>query len=216
MLEIWVNAFIPLNVPGYTRTVAAGIHKGKTGIPLPSAARLANWRRSADDGFLGDQRTFSAVVTASSRMHSIALVDVGTTLSLAGQIHNTSGTTDLDLVTGKVSGMAPADMTRCAFKVVPKTASLPSLTLELVGKANDPLVNFSADIDYTATIIIVRSPNHLTVSYNGLIDDFPAFEAYARYNNVTKTLFTSPPPPGNTVMNLLGAASRPVTGVVAF
>jgi hypothetical protein len=49
-----------------------------------------------------------------------------------------------------------------------------------------------------------------------MIDDFPAYDCYAMYNGVTKTLFTDSPPAGNTVADLLGPASRPKSGRVSF
>ena len=56
----------------------------------------------------------------------------------------------------------------------------------------------------------------LVVSFIGLLDSFPAFEAYASLNGQTKALFTSLPPPGNTVTDLLGDANRPIQGSVLF
>jgi hypothetical protein len=38
-LTVWLNAFIPKDVAGYTRALAAGPHTGKTAIPLPGIAR---------------------------------------------------------------------------------------------------------------------------------------------------------------------------------
>ncbi|MFL5033374.1 MAG: hypothetical protein ACJ8E1_26215 [Xanthobacteraceae bacterium] len=50
-----------------------------------------------------------------------------------------------------------------------------------------------------------------SLEIDGLIDQFPAFEAYATINDgAAVTLFQIPPPPGNTVMNLPGKANRRV------
>jgi hypothetical protein len=95
----------------------------------------------------------------------------------------------------------------------------PTYETVLVAQAGDPLVYAAADIDYTGKISVTvdsSNPRRCNVGFAGKIDAFPAFEAYARLNGVTKTLFTSSPPPGNTVVNLLGGANRPVTGVASF
>ena len=96
-------------------------------------------------------------------------------------------------------------------------ASSPTLTLKLSGAASDPLVRGSADIDYEATFVVSpTSSGGISVQFSGKIDSFPAFEAYASYNGVTKKFFTSSPPAGNTVMNLPGLANRSVSGSASF
>ena len=93
-----------------------------------------------------------------------------------------------------------------------------SISVQLVGQAGDPLVGMAADIDYTGTVTIAAggAPGSITVSFDGLIDAFPAYDCYAKFNGVTKTLFTNSPPPRNTVANLLGGANRPITGRASF
>jgi len=88
----------------------------------------------------------------------------------------------------------------------------------LIAAAGDPLVGMAADIDYNGTITV--SPPHpsgaVKITFNGMIDAFPAYECYASCNGVTKTLFRINPPPGNTVVNLLGGANIPVKGSATF
>ena len=86
------------------------------------------------------------------------------------------------------------------------------------GAAGDPLVSAAADIDYEGwfTLRLDSAAKQLTVEFEGKIDAFPAFECYALFHNVTKPLFTIPPPPGNTVSNLLGGPNRNVRGSVSF
>ena len=78
--------------------------------------------------------------------------------------------------------------------------------------ANNPCAPSSrafGDIDYTGKIIVDAAARSLEI--DGLIDQFPAFEAYATINNGAGfTVFRMSPPAGNTVMNLPGAADRPV------
>ena len=90
--------------------------------------------------------------------------------------------------------------------------------INVVGSASDPCVYAAANIDYDVHFVIrVDQVTHsVSVTCVGLIDDFPAFEAYAKYLGETKTLFNVPPPPGNTVVDLLGAADRPIIGATTF
>ena len=120
-------------------------------------------------------------------------------------------------------------MNRCSFvEVSPSVAALVGLrdrspenvirTWRLVAAACDPLVVGSADIDYRGKLTIRGNLARgvFEVSFDGLIDAFPAFECYANYNNTTKTLFQVDPPPGNTVVNLLGPPNRRISGWVTF
>jgi hypothetical protein len=250
IVTFWLNAFIPLNVTGYTRTLTAGPHSGKTAIPLPGIARLwpGNTFKDWDAGYLSDQRGFSSVPGASCRMQSIVEVEMAGP-AMISQTHRSSGTTEVNLVTGVQTGFAVADMSRCSFTVVPKgppgggigplaahtragrggvafppiPARLPpgvfgSISIQLIGQAGDPLVGMAADIDYVGTITFSGGvmPGSVEVSFNGMIDDFPAYDCYATFNGVTKTLFTDSPPAGHTVANLLGPAKRAKTGRVMF
>jgi len=249
-VQFWLNAFIPRTVSGYTQTLTAGPHTGKTAVPLPGVARLwpGNTFKDWDAGYLSDQRTFDSSQTASCRMQSILEVDVsGPAPRMVGQTHRSSGTTEVNLSTGVQTGFAVADMSRCSFTVLPPPSppgggvglfaghtsagrgsvgfpvltamrAMTSIRVSLVGQAGDPLVGMAADIDYTGTVTIALrgAPGSLSVDFEGLIDAFPAYDCYAQFNGVTKTLFTNSPPPGNTVANLLGNANRPITGRVGF
>ena len=225
-LTVWINAFIPRSVPGYTFTVPAGPHAGKTAIPCPIIAVPVN-PHCLSRGYLTDQRTFDASPTAGQRMRStaeISLLPPGL-LVHPGAEHTTSGTTEIDKATGAVTCVKNADMTRCSFRNLRVEADPAAplsgnffIRLDVVGSASDPCVNLAADIDYIGVISIFCSPRGslVEVSFDGAIDSFPAFEMYARLGGVTKTLFRVPPPPGNTVVNLLAGASTPVSGRVTF
>lgn len=222
-LMIWINAFIPENVPGYTFTVPAGPHKGKTAIPCPDIALPVN-PRCRSRGYLTDQRSFDASPTESVRMRSMAVIQLipPSAISLT---HVTSGTTEIDKTTGAVTCSVHTDMSRCKFenfRVEPDPSAPFSgnffIKLSLTAAASDPCVNLAADIDYKGEIIIFCSPkgNFVEVSFSGKVDEFPAFEMYASLNGVTNTLFRIPPPPGNTVVDLLGFANNMVTGRATF
>ena len=239
-VSFWLNAFIPRDVAGYTIGITKGPHAGKTAIPLPTAARAwpGNMTKSWNAGYLTDQRGFSNLPTASARMQSRADVDVSSLgLKLINTTHTTSGTTEVDTVTGAQLGFAKAIMTRSNFKphLIPHPTPWPKpfpspqtpanvkadervLSLDLEAAAGDPLVGMAADIDYVGvvTFILGPTPGSVTVSFDGKIDAFPAYDCYASLNGLTKEVFRRPPPPGNTVLNLLGRANTPVSGRVSF
>ncbi|MES3153774.1 hypothetical protein [Sphingomonas faeni] len=230
-LQLWINAFIPKTVPGYTKTLTTGIHRGKTAIPMPMLARFVNYQASDHQGYLTDQRGFDDSLKASVRMRTLLDVRIDGASTLVLPSAQTSGTTGVDLVTGKQNGQGDANMSKCKATVrgavsqrkdiisramLAPTAS--SIEIDIYGGAGDPLVNFAAEINYEGTFQIITDTagKTLSVRFAGKLDEFPAFEAYARCNGVTKTLFQSSPPKNNTVMDLLGGAWRPVSGKADF
>jgi hypothetical protein len=245
LLRFWMNAFIPLSVPGYTVTVPTGVHAHKTAVPLPGIARgwPGNWAKDLNAGYLTDQRGFDNKYGASSRMTCMCEIDAGTG-DLMHQEHTSSGTTEVNLVSGAQTGFARADMTRCSYTklgVAPAPGSAPPLAIfaagrrastfpqilsapggpyasarvRLVAMAGDPLVGAAADIDFNGTLTITGG-SMLVVAFDGMIDAFPAYDCYVSFNGATKTVFTNSPPAGNTVADLLGDANRPVFGAVGF
>lgn len=246
LLSFWLNAFIPGAVPGYTQAITAGTHAGRTAIPMPRVARILNPTKPFDTGYLTDQRSFDTSISASTRMRSLVILDIGTTARVVRTAHETSGTTQVTIPTGTQTGFAYADMSRCSWSAltpvvrrfsagsvhIPLGGSvplvvgaapsvLPTFEMTLIGQAGDPLINGAADIDYggrlTVTILGTGgAAPAIEVQFEGLLDDFPAFEAYANFGGATKTFFTATPPPGNTVTNLVGPATRPIGGVVRF
>jgi hypothetical protein len=245
----WLNAFIPRDVPGYTKKLTTGPFMGKTAIPLPKIARLwpVNMIKPLDTGYLTDQRSFDNSPGTSVRVQSLVEVDVRA-LSIVRKDHRSSGTQEVNLVTGLGTGYGVADTSACSFQVVemgrpgqpggigplttvargggttvaaldrPRPGFYGSMRLRLTGAARDPLVGLSADIDYEGTVSIDggATPGSVIVSFDGLLDDFPAFECYASFNGVTKEIFTEPPPAGNTVADLLGYADRPIVKRAKF
>jgi len=227
-LLIWINAFIPRDVPNYTFTIPAGPHKGATAIPCPLIATPVN-PNCFRLGYLTDQRSFDDDPTKSVRMRSIAAIQL-VPPKLIAEDHISSGTTEINKNTGAVGCVDFANMSRCKFKdfrVEPEVqvvAGNPVVTgnffikLSVKAAASDPCVNLAADIDYEGDISIFCSPRGglVEVNFSGKIDSFPAFEMYASLNGVTKPFFQVPPPSGNTVADLLGGASTPVAGRATF
>ena len=248
-ITLWINAFIPKTVAGYTKTVGGpGLHKGKTAVPLPKMARLHpfNLVKHLDTGYLTDQRGFDSSKSASVRMRSLVelLWDGMSAPIVKGQVHESSGTTEVDIDNGKHRGFAVANMRSCSFgKVKPAVRRLggrtvkvpfgptttvfmgavapshPTFTIDVSGSASDPLVWAAANIDYVGRFTMAfpgTARQKAFISFTGRLDEFPAFEAYAEVDGITKTLFRNSPPKGNTVTDLLGPASRPIFGSASF
>lgn len=250
LLEVWINAFIPKEVPNYTKRITKGKHSGKTAVPLPGVARLHpfNSIKNWNTGYLTDQRSFKNSPTESVRMQSFATIEIGSQIKLdeSKSRHHSSGTTEVDIKEGRTLASAVANMNRCRFSLSPvpeirclytreillnsrkslfgeidglasDAGSLLDYVLYVVGAASDPLVWAAADINYAGKFEVSKGRNNtLRVSFSGCIDNFPAFECYARSGGKTKPLFTASPPLGNTVVSLIGGANRPVSGVVSF
>ncbi len=235
ILTFWINAFIPKIVGQYTQYIQTGPHAGKTAVPLPQIARAApgNLIKPKHTGYLTDQRSFSKNRKASVRMQSCARFDLETLAIIPGNQrtqHWTSGTTEVNIETGQQLGFAYADMSRCKFTSSKQNnikGGSPAGTMgghaqcieyALKAAAGDPLVQAAADIDYVGTIKVCvnKKAQEATLSFNGKIDAFPAFEAYVSNGKEVQTLFRCPPPAGNTVENLVGWANRPVEGRAVF
>src|SRR2546423_4282112 len=92
-VNVWIDAFIPRTVPGYTQMLTKGKHTGKTAIPLPGVARLwpGNTVKPLKEGYLTDQRDFGSSSTSSVRMRSLARIQIDP-FRLLHTEHKSSGT----------------------------------------------------------------------------------------------------------------------------
>jgi hypothetical protein len=292
---LWVNTFIPRNIPNFTQVIQTGVHRGKTAIPLPFYARPVHWGKPDGDGFLTDQRGFSVDPQASARVTTMAALRLDSP-QLADSSITTSGTREVDIDTGKQLDFAVADLSDCEvdgvydaisgddmyqhgksrnerldqlFRLIDRIAqtdkpddraaafmldmysmseihpwspgpmaALPkeewtyAMKVKMVCAASDPLIALAPDIDYKLTFIIgrdLRGPRgRLLVGVWGFLDDFPAFEAYVRYQGTTKALFQVDVPSGTTNIagidvptgnrpfDLIGDAARPIIAAVTF
>jgi hypothetical protein len=91
-------------------------------------------------------------------MRSFAEIQLSPPALIRAQ-HITSGTTEIDMVTGTVTCLKTADMSRCIFSnfrveldpAAPFSGDF-LIKLFLRGAARDPCVNLAADIDYIGEI----------------------------------------------------------------
>ena len=207
-VKVWINAFIPQNIHGYTQRVPAGIHTGKTMIPGPNPL---------SDCYLTDQRDFSNQIHAKSRMHSEVKVDFSGSQPIITQWHNCDQTTELDCEDGAVESTAKGSISGMSFKLLPNSTPQRAIVSFNCSASNPcaPTSSLFGKIDYNGTLTIDHAAR--SVKFDGKIDQFPAFEAYATINDGAGiTLFREPPPAGNTVMNLPLNANRPIVKTIIF
>lgn len=207
-LAIWINAFIPRDVAGLTLTVPAGVHAGKTMIPGPFLF---------SDCFLTDQRSFDNNPAASVRMQSLATLRVKNP-GLCLHNRRTSGTVELDCEDGDVECTMNADVTDLLLTglLTSNTGGVALSQFTFDGAANDPCFAGSPDIDWDVDVTVTCSGGSIVITAQGLVDPFPAFEMYASYKGVTKTLFLRGPSPGQDPWNLPGEPDETVFGTQSF
>ena len=207
-VKVWINAFIPLNILGYTQRVPAGIHTGKTMIPGPNPL---------SDCYLTDQRDFSNQIHAKSRMHSEVKLVFSGNKPILTQWHNCDQTTELDCGDGDVESTKKGSISRMNFRLLPTSTSKRAIVSFNCSASNPcaPTSRIIGDIDYNGTLTIDHAAR--SVKFDGKIDQFPAFEAYATINDSAGiTLFREPPPAGNTVLNLPLNANRSIVKTIIF
>src|SRR4051812_5842108 len=104
-IRVWLNAFIPRDIPQQTKIVTAGPHRGETMLIVPSPKLPC---------YLTDNRDFSAAPDAKSRMHSAIEIDVAKA-HVVRQFHKCDPTTELDGETGEVTCNETADTSDMKF-----------------------------------------------------------------------------------------------------
>ncbi len=203
-IKFWINAFIPKKVPKYTKPVPGKPTYTMIPGPFPGS-----------DCFHTDQRTFSNNIHASSRMHSEFRLVFTRSMPKLEQRHKCDFTIECDCEDGEEECKKKGNTDRMKFTWDMANAFIKRKGLYVVKMlccSNNPCSPSSrvgGDIDYEGKIFIDLTTRRLT--FDGKIDAFPAFEAYATINDgVGVPLFKESPPVGHTVMNLPGKANRKI------
>jgi hypothetical protein len=186
-VTVWLNAFIPRDVPGLTRKVP------DSGVKLdPSMAG-----KTMFDTFFGcgltDQRSLSADINASSRMHSEAKIDLDKP-HIIYQKHRIDPSVEVNCMTGKVlcKGTSSTSPMNFSFKGVTSAKEImihvrgsqgPACPKsKIIKKVGQFLLN--AKIDYEGTFFIKRvARNYVDIGFLGYVDLFPAYEFVAMLND---------------------------------
>jgi len=197
---LWLNAFIPGEVPGLTRVMDVGPYAGLSVVPTPVLPDFLGC-------FLTDQRSFSDLEGSgcgshpSSRITAMCTVDV-LSQTITSQSMFSCGTTHLDCSSGEVMCSQVAEVNGEGFVVT--NASRAGMSLRLRGWGHDPCINAPAelvpDIDFAVHFdLSFEDSGAVRISADGAVEVFPAFEIYAMADNGSAVLlFDHFPDPGMT------------------
>ena len=210
-VRVWLKAFIPGEIPGYTMPVPGA--PGKTMIPLPPGM--------SDSCAYTDHRGFSSDVNAESRINAETVIDVKAK-GLQNRVYYSHPSALVKCENGKVECQLTGNPSvQFNFQTVTDSREEKSFRVELVGEGSNPCVKGSPDIDFKGRMNVVLYEveegsgrlQQANVEFIGLIDQFPAFEMYAAVNDgAARTVFTILPLEGATPSNLFGDANRYIYG----
>ena len=210
-LRIWVNAFIPAETTN-ARTLVSGPCRGMVVIrgPIPGVS----------DCFLTDDRSWSTSLTASSRMQSVATIDLAGSQPKLEHVYRSTQSVELDCESEHVEKKARATPELWQVAEFEVAGSSEDFRARVRAAARDPLFKFTPDrlvptIDYHGTFSV--SMTRRTITFDGFVDAYPAFEAYAQCRNGPITaLFRIAHERGETPFSLFGDADRRVNATVGI
>jgi hypothetical protein len=196
-VTFWINAFLPWSLPGTTTVLRNGPYRGHSAIT------------GAKQYCLTDQRGFSNVMTAASRMHSAVMIDFGDAPPVLTQQHKCDYTTECDRKTGEVTARKKASTAQMQFRLV---ATEPTVIVHMHCLTSNPCTSSSwafGNIEYKGTIFIDPTTRRIAVAL--MTATFPAFEGYAAINNgAGSILFRMMPPAGIKALHVSPGATRPL------
>jgi hypothetical protein len=196
-VTFWINVFLPWSLPGTTTVLQNGPYRGHSAITGPRHYCLT------------DQRGFSNIITAESRMHSAVTIDFSDFTPMLTQQHKCDYTTECDRKTGEVTNRKKASTAHMQFRLV---TTGPIVTVQMHCLASNPCTSSAwafGDIEYKGTIFI--DPTIRRIAVDLMIATFPAFEGYAAIDNGGGSiLFRMVPPAGIKAMHMSQGATRPI------
>lgn len=198
-VKFWLKVFIPGTYHGNVDGVGAAA--GRRLLPGPSS-----W---VNDCFASDDRGFSDDIAAPSRMHSEFRMELPST-DLT-EVHWCGETVEFDCEDGEEECRATADTGRMHWTDKRRVGDV--IHVDVAGAANNPCFGGSPDIDYVGTVSVDLA--HRTVSFEGRVNRFPAYEAYATVNDGAGTMVFQEGPTGDP-LDLAGDADHAVSGTASF
>ena len=201
-LKIYIRAFIPQ----HHSSVRPLPHSGGGTMVQPPAASIVGC-------FPTDQRSFSAEISASSRVASIATLDPTPPAKLLAQEHPSNDSNAVDCGDGSIINKAKTDTSDQKFTFVPADASKIA-QLKIHASGHNPNFVWAPAIDFDGTFFIDLGAG--TIRFEGNVDQYPAYEAYANYkDDAAVTILQIMPDYGKTALDL--AFSKTVkTSAVKF
>jgi hypothetical protein len=163
-VTLWTNAFIPANVPGLTKPVAAGPHRGKTMITGPVFS----------ESYLTDNRSYDSKWGASSRGRARATIKLATA-ELSGIQVVCDVTHEIHSTTGAEICAKAGDAKRIKFGAASNNGGI--VRVDFAGEANNPCYAGSPDIEWSGSVTINSATGKLR--FKGSTGLFPSFEMYA-------------------------------------
>ncbi len=127
------------------------------------------------------------------------------------EVHWCGETVEHDCEDGDEECRATADTSRMGWSNKRRVGDV--ILVDIAGAANNPCFTGSPDIDYLGTVAVDVA--HRTVSFEGTVNRFPAYEAYAPVNDgAGEVVFQESPNVDPT--DLMGDADHAVTGSASF
>ncbi len=234
-IKVWVNAFIPAHIPGYTTDILSGEHQGQTmilGPPGPAGS------------FLTDQRSFENATDAQSQMHSAGSIKFNAPKPQLTQWHECQFTTQLrgddqqQLISDERES---GDASRMKFTLLPHPALVRNpealRLMRTAPRRSGPSAPVDKRtylfVDCRASFVSEKLANHFgdlhcrglvtidmvakTADFNGQVGRFPAYEMYFSINDAPGVpIFRLSPQRGRTALEKTGSALRVIKGSATF
>jgi hypothetical protein len=206
-VRLWFKVFIPADIDG-AELVPAGQHKGKTMLHSPNPVAL--W-------FLTDGRDFDSNPQAQARMHSEIVLDVKR-FQVLQESHHCGATIQVNPETGEEECRETADTDEMHFEDFNLLPEMRIMRMRLRGSSKNAClklasIKVSPNVDYEGEINLRLHENkrELTLSFQGQIETYPAFEMYMTINDgAAIPIFQLPVEPEASPLSLIGPPKRPV------
>lgn len=205
-IKLWLKAFVPGSYDQAITVPGTGEHAGKTMHMLLNRA------------FLTDQRGFSSDIHAVARMHSEIEIDLVRGKQVY-EFHHCYEMIEVDVRTGEEKCRKLGDTENMHFSDVEFHEDRSGCSFALKASSKNPCISIATvkimpNLDYEGTIRITLTQERkgADVSFEGLVEAYPAFEMYAAVNGgAPQTIFQLPIAEGASAADLIGAPNRRIS-----
>jgi hypothetical protein len=205
-IKLWIKAFVPNTIDGGGLVPGTGEHAGKPMHVLFNRA------------FLTDERSFSSDIHASARMHSEIEIDLVRRKHVY-EFHHCYETVEVDTKTGAEKCRKLGDAENMHFSDVEFFEDEIGCSFAVKASSKNPCISIATvkimpNLDYEGTIRITLTEDRKSadVSFEGLVEAYPAFEMYLSINNGdAQPVFQVPIAEGATPSAMMGPPNRPVS-----